>query len=71
MTTKNTGGLLKRFICNDCARKAGVEPKHPAESGRQSWLCGACQHYGIGSTMICEVGDWLAIVPRGYPQEAL
>lgn len=66
MTTKHTGGLLKRFICNDCAHSCGHKPKYPADSGVKSWLCDRCKHHNIGSYMVCDMGDWLTLIPKEY-----
>jgi hypothetical protein len=56
----------KRFnahCCDQCARAAGLKPKVPADSGKQSCLCEVCGHYGIGSLTVCEYSNWLRIKP--------
>lgn len=54
------------FICDGCARSAGIQPKRPADSLRESWNCKKCQHLNIGSMMMCEIGDWLIPHPISY-----
>ena len=61
---KKFGDVLNKVhVCNDCARKHGLDCKYPADSGKQSILCAVCLHYGIGSFMDCVIGDWLAVIP--------
>lgn len=57
------GDVVVVHCCDECARKAGVNPKRPADSGKASWLCDVCGHYGIGSLTDCEIGDWLGLRP--------
>ncbi len=57
------GDVVVVHCCDECARKAGVNPKRPADSGKASWLCDVCGHHGIGSLMDCEIGDWLRLRP--------
>lgn len=64
--SKPKGNLLRRFICDGCARHCGLQPKRPADSGVSSWLCDRCGHFNIGSYMLCEVGDWLTLIPKEY-----
>ena len=59
MTTKT----VIVHCCDSCVRREGLTPKAPAESGTMSWLCQMCGHYGIGSKMECEVGEWLQLKP--------
>jgi hypothetical protein len=59
----NKGDIVSVHCCDKCARAAKVTPKAPADSGVASWLCGVCGHYGIGSQMTCEIGDWLRLRP--------
>ena len=58
-----TGDVVVVHCCNECARKAGVSPKRPADSGKASWLCAVCGHHGIGSLTDCEIVDWLRLRP--------
>lgn len=63
------GDVVVVHCCDECARKAGVNPKRPADSGKASWLCDVCGHHGIGSLTDCEIGDWLRLrplQPNGY-----
>lgn len=55
-----TGAINRAAVhcCDDCTRRAGLVPKYPADSGVSSWLCRVCGHYGIGSRMDCERGEW-------------
>ena len=67
------GDVVVVHCCDECARKAGVNPKRPADSGKASWLCDVCGHHGIGSLTDCEIGDWLRLRPlqpntAGKPQ---
>lgn len=57
------GDVVVVHCCDECARKAGVNPKRPADSGKASWLCDVCGHHGIGSLTGCEIGDWLRLRP--------
>lgn len=57
------GDVVVVHCCDECARKAGVNPKRPADSGKASWLCDICGHHGIGSLTDCEIGDWLRLRP--------
>jgi len=57
------GDVVVVHCCDECARKAGVNPKRPADSGKASWFCDVCGHHGIGSLMDCEIGDWLRLRP--------
>jgi len=57
------GDVVVAHCCDTCARKAGVKPKRPADSGKASWLCDVCGHHGIGSLTDCEIGDWLRLRP--------
>ena len=57
------GDVVVVHCCDKCARKAGVNPKRPADSGKASWLCDVCGHHGIGSLTDCEIGDWLRLRP--------
>ena len=57
------GDVVAVHCCDSCARKAGVTPKQPADSGVASWLCDVCGHHGIGSLTDCEIGDWLRLRP--------
>lgn len=57
------GDVVSVHCCDSCARKAGVKPKIPADSGNASWLCDVCGHRGIGSLTDCEIGDWLRLRP--------
>ena len=57
------GYVVAVHCCDECARKAGVVPKLPADSGVASWLCDVCGHHAIGSLMDCEIGDWLRLHP--------
>jgi hypothetical protein len=57
------GDVVVVHCCDECARKAGVNPKRPADSGKASWLCDVCGHHGIGSLTDCEIGDWLRLRP--------
>ena len=57
------GDVVVVHCCDECARKAGVKPKRPADSGKASWLCDVCGHHGIGSLTDCEIGDWLRLRP--------
>jgi hypothetical protein len=57
------GDVVAVHCCDECARKSGVKPKLPADSGKASWLCDVCGHYGIGSLTDCEIGDWLGLRP--------
>jgi len=66
MTTKTDGELLKRFVCDDCARRHGFQAKRPADSGVSSWLCDSCGHFNIGSYMLCKKGRWLTLIPKEY-----
>lgn len=58
------GDTVQAFCCDGCARNNGLTPKRPADSGVESWLCDLCGHYGIGSTLSCEVGNWLILQPN-------
>jgi ribosomal protein L37AE/L43A len=51
------GDVVVVHCCDECARKAGVKPKRPADSGKASWLCDVCGHHRIGSLTDCEIGD--------------
>lgn len=55
------GDVVRVHCCDRCARRQGVTPKVPADSGVRSWPCEVCGHYGIGSTMRCRIGDWLVL----------
>ena len=44
--------------CDDCIRAAGIRPKTPADSGVRSLPCAICGHYGIGSAMPTDRGQW-------------
>ena len=57
------GYVVAVHCCDECARKAGVVPKLPADSGVASRLCDVCGHHAIGSLMDCEIGDWLRLHP--------
>lgn len=57
------GDVVVVHCCDECARKAGVNPRRPADSGKASWLCDVCGHHGIGSLTSCEIGDWLRLRP--------
>ena len=57
------GDVVVVHCCDECARKAGVNTKRPADSGKASWLCDVCGHHGIGSLTDCEIGDWLQLQP--------
>jgi ribosomal protein L37AE/L43A len=50
------GDVVVVHCCDECARKAGVNSKRPADSGKASWLCDVCGHHGIGSLTDCEIG---------------
>ena len=58
------GDVVRVHCCNDCAYKAGVIPKYPADSGNKSWMCDVCGHFGIGSATDCTIGDWLILKPN-------
>lgn len=58
----------KFFICDDCAYRAKIQPKYPADSGSSSWLCDKCNHFNIGSYMVCEMGEWLVLQPIKYTE---
>ena len=64
------GDVVVVHCCDECARKAGVNPKRPADSGKASWLCDVCGHHGIGSLTDCEIGDWLRLRPLQPNQTA-
>ena len=55
------GDVVAVHCCDECARKAGVNPRRPADSGNASWLCDVCGHHGIGSLTDCEIVDWLRL----------
>lgn len=57
------GDVVVIQCCDHCCYKHGVRPKSPPDSGLSSWMCGVCGHYGIGSRMECEVGQWLNLRP--------
>ena len=57
------GDIVRAHCCNECARSAGVPPKYPPDSGKESWLCEVCGHHGIGSAIDCVIGDWLILRP--------
>lgn len=60
-------GTIKIYhVCNDCIRKACISTKYPADSGVKSLYCECCGHFGIGSRMYCEIGDWLSVIPKRY-----
>lgn len=70
LVSKNTkGDVVAVHCCDECARRAGVKPKNPADSGESSWYCEVCGHYGIGSLTDCEIGDWLRLRPLQPNQE--
>ena len=46
-SSTNHGDVVVVHCCDECARKAGVTPKLPADSGVASWLCEVCGHHGI------------------------
>ena len=58
------GDVVRVHCCDDCAYKAGVVPKSPADSGNKSWMCAVCGHVGIGSATDCTIGDWLRLQPN-------
>ena len=58
---RKKGDLVIAQCCDSCARQHGAIPKMPADSGDASWLCDVCGHHGIGSAMLCEIGDWLTL----------
>ena len=60
------GMTLTVHVCNECARKAKITTKEPADSGKQSWFCEVCQHHNIGSNMLCVIGSWLRVLPKEY-----
>ena len=60
------GSKLAAHCCDRCVQAAGLKPRRPADSGRESWRCNMCGHFGIGSFMVCEVGDWLVLRPLSY-----
>lgn len=62
-----TGDVVTDHCCDSCARAACIEPKTPAGSGVASWLCAACGHHGIGSSMDFLIGNWLIARPLRYP----
>ncbi len=62
-TEHKNGDVVAVHCCDSCARKFGATPKTPADSGKSSWLCEVCGHYGIGSLTDCEIGDWLHLRP--------
>lgn len=55
------GSIVTVHCCDNCVRRQGVEPVRPPESGGHSLMCENCGHFGIGSTMECEIGDWLKL----------
>ncbi len=63
------GDKVKEICCDSCARQHGIVPKTKADSGNQSWYCSVCGHYGIGSLMNCQIGDWLSVIPISYAEE--
>lgn len=58
------GDVVRVHCCDDCARRSGVQPKSPPDSGVESWLCAVCGHFGIGSATDCTIGDWLRLQPN-------
>lgn len=52
------GGVMDLHCCDDCIRAAGIRPKTPADSGVRSLPCAICGHYGIGSAMPTDRGQW-------------
>ena len=60
--------LVTVHCCDRCVRAAGLTPRRPADSGRESWLCGICGHHGVGSSMECTVGYWGRLQPWRLPQ---
>jgi hypothetical protein len=62
-TKHKNGDVIAVHCCDSCARKFGVTPKTPADSGKSSWFCEVCGHYGIGSLTDCEIGDWMNLRP--------
>ena len=60
------GDTVTAHVCDNCAISSGFRPKRPADSGPKSWLCAKCEHHGIGSSMKCEIGDWLILHPIEY-----
>ncbi len=62
-TKHKKGDVVAVHCCDSCARKAGVTPKTPADSGSASWFCEVCGHHNIGSLTDCEIGDWLRLRP--------
>ena len=58
------GDVVRVHCCDDCARRSGVQPKSPQDSGVESWLCEVCGHFGIGSATDCTIGDWLRLQPN-------
>lgn len=58
------GDVVRVHCCDDCAHRAGAQPKVPADSGVNSWLCDVCGHYGIGSATDCTIGRWLKLQPN-------
>lgn len=58
------GDVVRVHCCDDCARRSGVQPKSPPDSGVESWLCEVCGHFGIGSATDCTIGDWLRLQPN-------
>ena len=59
------GDTVRVHCCDSCVRNAGVQPKYPPDSGKESWLCEVCGHFGIGSATDCTIGDWLTLKPNG------
>ncbi len=51
------------YCCDSCVRHHGLNPKSPADSSNASHLCMACSRYGIGSLMICKIGERLQVIP--------
>lgn len=55
------GELVIAFVCDSCMHANNQISKKIPDSKGESWLCTNCNHFGIGSYMICEIGDWLTL----------
>jgi hypothetical protein len=53
------GKPFRAFVCDNCCYDQSYQSKHIPDSGRESWMCSACGHNGIGSMYNCIYGDWL------------
>lgn len=57
------GDVVTVHCCDRCVRRAGLTPKYPPDEDGLHMMCYLCGHYGVGSTIKCELGSWLILRP--------